>query len=511
MRQQHKLLYNTALLTASDIVLRIIALAFQVWLVGKIGSSGIGLFQLVLSTGMLATTLAVSGIRFASTRLIAEEIGSKKGGVSGAVRRCELYALCFGILAAVLLYAFAEPIGFLWIGDARTVTPLRLFALGLPFIALSSVYLGYFAAVGRVYKSALTSILESLVRIAAIVLLLQRCTSGNLEQSCRAIILGGTISEVFSFFLLGMLCILDRRAHGLGTTYGGNLTKRMLQIALPLAVSAYMRTSLTTLQSLLVPKGLRAAGFTAESAISGYGVVTGMVFPIIAFPSCLMAALAELLVPTLTEAQVSGRTGQVACIIETLLRRCLLFSLGVAGILFTFSDALGQAVYQSSEAGDYIQLFSLIVPIMYMDIVIDGCLKGLGEMLHNMVINIVEALIGVVLVYTLLPTYALNGYIAIVCFTEVLNFILSFQRLRRHVPLRIQLTHIIAPLLCAIGCGQAALLAFGLLGIDIGASVPIVLCVIGFAALAYFLLLWISGCFHLPNCGMKRHNKQTEK
>lgn len=510
MRQKHRLLYNTALLTASDIVLRVIALAFQVWLVGQIGSSGIGLFQLVLSTGMLATTLAVSGIRFASTRLIAEEIGTKSGGVSSAVRRCELYALCFGVLAAILLSAFAEPIGFLWIGDARTVVPLRIFAVGLPFIALASVYLGYFSAVGRVYKSAFASILESLVRIATIVFLLRRCTSGNLEESCRAVILGGTISEGFSFFLLGMLCLLDQRHHRIRGNRSGNLTKRMLQIALPLAVSAYMRTSLTTLQSLLVPKGLRAAGFTAESAISGYGIVTGMVFPIIAFPSCLMAALAELLVPTLTEAQVAGRTGQVTRIIETLLRRCLLFSLGVAGILFTFSDALGQAIYQSADAGDYIRLFSLIVPIMYMDIVIDGCLKGLGEMLHNMAINIIEALVGVILVYTLLPVYALNGYIAIVCFTEILNFILSFRRLRHHVPLQIHFIRIIAPLLCAIGCGQAALLAFGLFGIDPGASVPVVLCVIGFAGLAYFLLLWISGCFQLPGCGIRRR-KQPEK
>lgn len=509
MRQQRKLLYNTALLTSSNIVLRIIALAFQVWLVGKIGSAGIGLFQLVLSTGMLATTLAVSGIRFASTRLIAEEIGTKSGNVISAVRRCELYALCFGVLAAVLLCAFAEPIGFLWIGDARTVIPLRFFALGLPFIALSSVYLGYFAAVGRVYKSAFGSILESLVRIAAVVFLLQNCVSGNLEQSCKAIILGGTISECFLFLLLGMLYLLDRRTHHIQGKHADHLTKRMLQIALPLAISAYMRTSLVTLQSLLVPKGLRAAGFTAESAISGYGIVTGMVFPIIAFPSCLLAALAELLVPTLTEAQVAGRTGQVTCIIETLLRRCLFFSLGVAGILFTFSDALGEAIYHSAEAGDYIRLFSWIVPIMYMDIVVDGCLKGLGEMMHNMAINIFEALIGVILVYTLLPVYALNGYIAIVCFTEVLNFALSLRRLKHHVSLQIHPIRIVAPLFCAIGCGQAALLAFGLFGIDPGTSVPVVLCVIGFAALAYFLLLWICGCFPIPDCGLRR--KQTEK
>lgn len=62
-----KLAYNTALLTGSTLVMRWIGLAWQVWLAGRIGPAGIGLFQLVMSVGFLFVTLAVSGIRFAVT------------------------------------------------------------------------------------------------------------------------------------------------------------------------------------------------------------------------------------------------------------------------------------------------------------------------------------------------------------------------------------------------------------------------------------------------------------
>ena len=37
------LVYNTALLTASSLLMQGIAMAFQVWLVGRIGPAGIGL------------------------------------------------------------------------------------------------------------------------------------------------------------------------------------------------------------------------------------------------------------------------------------------------------------------------------------------------------------------------------------------------------------------------------------------------------------------------------------
>ena len=68
---------------------------------------------------------------------------------------------------------------------------------------------------------------------------------------------------------------------------------------------------------------------------------------------------------------------------------------------------------------------------MYTDMTIDGCLKGLGQQVWSMGINILDSLTGLVLVWLLLPPYALNGYIAIIYLTELMNFVLSLIRLRR--------------------------------------------------------------------------------
>ena len=73
MIRRRRLIYNTALLTVSSLLMSCIGMAFQVWLVGRIGSAGIGLYQLVLSVTNLLATFALSGIRFASTRLVSEE------------------------------------------------------------------------------------------------------------------------------------------------------------------------------------------------------------------------------------------------------------------------------------------------------------------------------------------------------------------------------------------------------------------------------------------------------
>ena len=71
------------------------------------------------------------------------------------------------------------------------------------------------------------------------------------------------------------------------------------------------------------------------------------------------------------------------------------------------------------------------MPLFYTDMTVDGCLKGLGQQVWSMGINILDALTGLLLVWWLLPRYALAAYIGIIYFTELLNFVLSMTRLRR--------------------------------------------------------------------------------
>ncbi len=424
------LVYNTALLTASSLLMQGIAMAFQVWLVGRIGPAGIGLYQLVLSVTGLCATFAISGIRFASTRLVAEELGLENpGGVRAAMGRCLGYGALFGLAAAMILWELAEPIGFLWIGDARTVHSLRISAISMPCISLCSSMSGYFTACGRVWKPTLIHLIEQLSGIALVAFFLAQVPAGDIEKSCAAVTLGRAAADILSLVLMALAYLFDRRGHYHDTGAGGRLTVRMLHIAVPLALSAYARSALTTLQHLLVPKGLKAAGFSANSALAGYGVIQGMVLPVIFFPSCILSAAAELIVPELTAVQVQKNGRAIRRTARELLRLSVLFSLAVGAFLFACSDALGMLIYGSRDAGRYIRILAPLVPIMYTDMSVDGCLKGLGQQVWSMGINILDALLGLLLTWQLLPRYALTAYIGIICATELLNFGLSAGRL----------------------------------------------------------------------------------
>ena len=133
--------------------------------------------------------------------------------------------------------------------------------------------------------------------------------------------------------------------------------------------------------------------------------------------------------PELTAAQVRGAARFIRRAVRRLLRAALLYALAVALVLFLSADALGRLIYRSAEVGRYLRILSPLVPVMYLDIVTDGCLKGLGQMLRSMAYNISEALLSVAFVIGVLPRWGLGGFLFLIFFCELWNFSLSFARL----------------------------------------------------------------------------------
>ena len=466
---------NTALLTASGLVLRLVGMIWQVWLVSRIGEAGIGLFQLVMSVATLAGAVAVSGSRFTSTRLVSEELGLRQpGGAAQAMTVCLLYGLFFGMLSGTVLMLLAEPVGFLWLGDARTVRPLMLLALEMPLTGLDSVMHGYFTAVGRVWKSVLVAIGQQAVTIAVTALLLADMPAGNLEYACYVITAGRLIGAALEAACMGAVYIHDRRRHGIVRMRRESslsvMTNRALSIALPLALASYARSGLSTLQHLLVPVGLRASGLGAEDALAGYGVIQGMALPAVLFPSCVMLAVAELIVPKLTEQQVRREGQDIRATSERVLRYGFSFAILCAVLFFALGEPLGRILYKSDSAGRYIRLFAFIVPVMYLDMLTDGCLKGLGEMMFCMYVNIADTGLSALMVWLLLPRWGLAAYIVTICFTEIFNFFLSLWRLRRKTGLRFHFIRFLKTLGWAAISGGAAWGAYK--AINAGNSVP---------------------------------------
>ena len=453
-----RMLRDTLLLTGIAFASRGLGLLIQALVSRRLGAAGLGRFQLLLSVYGLGATLAVSGVRFAVTRLTAEALGRGRRETLRAVLAPAFgYALFFSLLAAGLLWAGAPSLAVSWAGGPEAARPLRLLAPSLPFLAFSAVIGGFFTAAGRVGRAALLSLSEQLLFTLLTMRFLPRAADG------QSLLAGASLLSSGASFLAALpLFLAELRSQGPQRRAPGGL-RRLLRIALPLALSSYARTALGTLRHLLIPGGLRRAGASAEEALSAYGTVHGMVFPLLLFPSALLTSLAELLIPALTALQVSGRQAELERRAGRIFGLCYRFAVCCAAILCCFGGELGELVYASAEAGRFIRLLSPLVIVMYMDTVTDGMLKGLGEQLHSMGINVLDAALSLLLVIWLLPLWAVRGYLFTVFFSECFNFALSMKRLRRILRLRLGARELLWPPLLAFGAACTARLAARLL------------------------------------------------
>lgn len=114
MRQNY--FKNAALLTGSDVVLRLAGMGLRIWLANALGGAGMGLYQLVLAVYGLFVTLATAGISVAATRLLTEELSRDKAAARGMLVRLVLAGLTLGGLAMSPQLATAGLAAKWWLG-----------------------------------------------------------------------------------------------------------------------------------------------------------------------------------------------------------------------------------------------------------------------------------------------------------------------------------------------------------------------------------------------------------
>ncbi|MFA9424522.1 MAG: oligosaccharide flippase family protein, partial [Sedimentibacter sp.] len=200
--KKNDIILGTIILTATTTIIRVVGMAFRIYIANILGAEGIGLYQLILSIYFLMVTLATSGIRLAVSRLISEELAL--GNYSNAKKvlsQSVVLSFFTGSLSAFILFYFADYIGINILKDDRTVLSLMYLAPSLPFIAVSSCYKGYFFALRKVVRPSIVQITEQLVRIFVVLSIMNIFLPQGLEYGCAAIAIGMTIEEIFSLFL----------------------------------------------------------------------------------------------------------------------------------------------------------------------------------------------------------------------------------------------------------------------------------------------------------------------
>lgn len=429
-RKSHPLIFGTIILTATGFLTRIIGFFYRIYLSRIFGEEGMGIYQLLTPVLSLSFSLTAAGYQTAISKLVAEHAAREKRQSFRPLAVGLSISLPLSLLCNLIVYRLADPIAINLLQEPRTAEMLKILSFSIPLGAIHACANGYFYGVKKAGIPSASQLLEQVTRVGCVYIISVYYASMGKVPSVSVAVLGLTVGEFFS-----MLVSLAAAWHcyaksggkqrisarvgsgGLLGTYGrilgssGRLYGQLLAMALPLTANRIILNLLQSVESVSIPARLRLYGFDNVTALSVYGVLTGMAMPFIFFPNALTSSVAILLLPMISESYALGDIQSVKKYSIRTVKYCGLMGFGCLCIFVLLGRWAGTTLFNSPLAGYFISTLGFICPFLYLDTTLSSILQGLGLAGHIFVLNVICLLIRLAFVFWAIPQFGITGYL----------------------------------------------------------------------------------------------------
>ena len=483
---------NTIALTASlvtglSVAERGLGFLYRIALSRLIGAEGLGLYQVALSLFSLFLTIGTGGIPITVSRMISKSKAENRPlDEPRSVSAGLFLSLLLTLPVCILLIPFGDRLGFLFT-DNRAFPVFRILLVGLCFSSLYAVFRGSFWGNKEFLLPSIFEIAEEAVMAVAGVLLLQNVTSAALgaQRAAWAVV----ISYLFSFSA-SALCFFFRGGKLLPPK---NTLKPLFNATLPITSVRASGSLVNSAVAVLLPVMLVRAGLDSGDALTLFGIVSGMVLPILFIPSTIIGSLSLVLVPELSEDFYRKNFTRL----RKNIQRGLSFSFLLACVLIPLFSALGKDLgmlaFSNAEAGKMIAASAPILLPMSLTMISTSMLNSMGFEKQSFLFYFVGAsamLLCILLLPALCGIYAyLIGLGASFTLTALCNLVFLtkkcaiFQKSRGQV--RVQ--RIFTPILLILPITLFGRLLDALFSRFMGESLALLLSTLWMAILTLFL------------------------
>lgn len=448
--KRHPLITGTIILTITGLVSRIIGFYYRIYLTRLFGEEGMGIYQLLNPVLSLSFSLTAAGYQTAISKFVAERAAKERRSpfqpmFVGLSVSLPLSFLCNGIV-----FFLADLIGTNLLLEERTVSMLRILSFSIPLSAVHSCVNGYFYGKKKTAVPAVSQLLEQLARVGCVYAMSVYALSRGGNPTINVAVLGLTFGELVSM-LVSVIAIyicyakehlagirIPSRPPAAGSTRARLLTllpvyKSIFGMAIPLTANRIVLNLLQSVESVSIPAKLKVYGYDTATALSVYGVLTGMAMPLIFFPNALTGSVAVLLLPMVSESYAQGNMKAVkSAILRTVKYCCLLGFLCMCGFGL-FGKTIGKLLFDSALAGHFITTLGFICPFMYLDTTLSSILQGLGKAGSIFFMNVVCLLIRLAFIFLTVPRVGITGYLWGMLTSQIVQCVLYLSCLYRFV------------------------------------------------------------------------------
>ncbi|WP_051533832.1 putative polysaccharide biosynthesis protein [Desulfitibacter alkalitolerans] len=406
-KQYTSLAFGAVILTISGFINRMLGFLYRVWTVRLIGSEGIGLFQMVLPPFTFLLVLTTAGIPLTLSKLISGRVALNQHAEAKKIFTVALRVLLITSTVISVISWLAAPYFIkLFFSDGRVYWAYMSLIPALIIVAFSSAYRGYFLGLKMMFPSALSTVVEQIIRfifgLGTIMLLLPY----GLEYAIIGLSIGIVMGEMAGLIIL---IIFYKKNQQVFTSSGNKSTtweimKNIYSMSLPLTLNRAVIGLLFTAQAIIIPNRLQAAGFSVREATDLFGQFTGIAMTLLGLPTIITVSLAITMVPAISEAMAANNLKLVKKRAMTAINITILAGIPWVIIFYTIPGKLCGTIFNTPDAGIPLKYLALGALFIYLQQTSTGIIQGMGKMYIMLLHSVGGALINITGVYLLTGT-----------------------------------------------------------------------------------------------------------
>ena len=425
---------GAAILGAAGLIVKIIGAIFRIPLSNIVGTVGMSYYEVAYPYYTWLLVISSAGLPTAISKLVSERIalGDAKGARKIFHSAMKLLVV-IGIITSILLFAASSGLAKLS-GAAPARFSFMALAPALLFVSIMCAYRGYLQGMQCMTGTALSQIVEQLVKLIAGLALAYyfiRKHPQQPEYAAMGALIGVSISELVALISIKFyygnrlkhkalaICELTAPVDSVKPISGRTAVKRLLAIAIPITIGASIMPITGIADSLFIIKPLiaktqkffassaeifgsmpislatpaikavlDASGAIAEqSASTSYTILRTYVTTLINMPAVLTLSLSMSLVPAVSDAMTRRQTRTVHAAVRTGMKFAIFIGAPCAVGLFVLGGPIMSMLYKSvrSSSAIFDQAQSIMyvasIGVLFLSLVqtLTGIIQGMGK------------------------------------------------------------------------------------------------------------------------------------
>ncbi|AZR74954.1 polysaccharide biosynthesis protein [Anoxybacter fermentans] len=411
-------LKGAAILSAAGIFSRFLGLIYRIVVTRLIGAEGVGLYQMAYPIYSILLVVSVSGIPVALAKLISERmaLGQKREALR-TFRVALGLSFIFGSLLSILLFIGARPLVTFIDLDPRSYYSIIAIAPAILIVSVMAAYRGFFQGLQNMVPTAVSQVLEQIVRMMTMIGLVYFLLPYGIELSAAGAAFAAVTGAIAGLLILLVIYFRYVKSAGLefeqGEKDGEKLARVVKQIsnyAIPISLGALVLPLMNLVDLVFVPHRLQVIGFTVEEATFQYGGLT-LALTLVHFPGIITTSLRTSLVPSISSAFTLNDIDTIKRQATRALRFAVLIGLPSSAGLYILAEPLCWLIFDEPFAAVPLHFVAWGVFFIALQQISAGILQGVGKVKVPARNLLIGAGVNAVINYTLtgIPQFGIRG------------------------------------------------------------------------------------------------------